>query len=55
MNPDQMEDWETVKLAMFRVKKKKVSAMAASVQQTLDGWTLDMQEDRVFRCRAVIA
>ena len=54
MNPDQMEDWETVKLAMFRVKKN-VSAMAASVQQTLDGWTLDMQEDRVLRCRAVIA
>ena len=28
--------------------------MAESIQQTLDGQTLDMQEDGVFRCRAEI-
>ena len=32
----------------------KESAMAVTVQQTLDGQTLDMQKDLVFRCKAVI-
>lgn len=49
MNCDLSINWkiETVKLAR--------SAMATSVRQTLDGQTLDVQEDRIFRCKAVIA
>ena len=41
MNPDLDISW---KIEVGNVQSKEVSAMAASVQQTLDGRTLDMQE-----------
>ena len=48
MNSDFNISWK------IKIVKFAISAMAASVQQTLDGWTLDVQEDRVIRCGAVI-
>ena len=48
MNTDLNISWK------IKMVKLAISAMAVSVQQTLNGRTLDMQENRVFRCRAVI-
>ena len=43
MNPDLNINWKIE--IVHEVGKVEVSVMAASVQQTLDGRTLDMQED----------
>ena len=48
MNPDFNISWK------IKIVKFAISVMAVSVQQTLDGWTLDVQEDRIIRCGAVI-
>ena len=55
MNPDLNINWKIE--IVHEVGKVEVSVMAASVQQTLDGRTLDMQEDWVlkYQCRAYTA
>ena len=43
MNPDLNINWKIA--IVHEVGKVEVSVMAVRVQQTLDGRTLDMQED----------